>query len=335
METKGNGVMGRQGRMIPAYTIANSMGNLFRYQDTSGKKHEAVYIGETTHDRTPRNLKQRDCESLIINDPSGDGYRILSELMRQEKYIVRRLDFTKLSESHEWNCINAIWPETCSEDAHMLATTIVANLTEDAAIDSVFAKGQINLLKALLLYVALDPNRPPEQKTLCEVYDLLTNPNGEEFFDLAFSPTRLMKEQVPAIEPYLEYKSVASNLRVHILASMKEQLRFIREEGIRRVLSGNEIDLMLPGDQPCAYFCAFEKGDTASTILAASFYTMVMMCLIRSADGQPNGRTLMHVTLMLDDFPLYGVIPELEMYAMTLRKRNLGMSVAQEMVAVV
>lgn len=259
----------------------------------------------------------------------------MGKAMKRIGYVVRHLDVTNPLQSHSWNCMNAIQPKTCGKDAHMIATTIVMNLSEDTAIDSVFSASQVHLLEALLLYVALDPHRSPEQKTLCAVYDLLTNPAGDEFFDDAFSPAKLMKEQAPAAEPYLLYRAVDPNLRIHILAALKDRLHFLHNSNIRGILSGNEIDLTLPGDQPCMYFCTFEKGDPASTVLAALFYTMGMASHAKNADGQPNGRSLMHVTFMLEDFPLYGIIPELEMRAMTMRKRNMGMSIALEMAAVV
>lgn len=81
---------------------------------------------------------------------------------------------------------------------------------------------------------------------------------------------------------------------------------------IRNITSYNEIDLELPGKQPCAYYCITSDQDSTFDFLSSLFLSFVFIRLVRYADEQcPGGELPVPVHVLGEELCACGVIPDL------------------------
>ena len=89
----------------------------------------------------------------------------------------------------------------------------------------------------------------------------------------------------------------------------------------------NEIDLELPGKQPCAYYCITSDQDSTFDFLSSLFLSFVFIRLVRYADEHcPGGELPVPVHVLGEELCACGVIPDLSRKISVIRSRNLSMS---------
>ena len=261
-------------------------------------------------------------ESIVITDPDGGLYRDMAGYFMDHGYIVRRLDLTNLQKSDGWDCMKSITPWNADLDAQMFAQAVIANTVDD--LTSIYATGPMSLLKALILRVYLGHDFPEEQKNIGTVYGLLQNPLGEEFLDRMFDANQLSDEEMPCLGPYLSFKQGSPNLRGNLITNLSVQLQLFQNQLVCKVLSTDDIDLLLPGKQPCAYFCLFPDSHDTFRFIVSLFFSMFFTNLISYADQKCGGALPIPVNFLLDEFPSIGRLPDWDRKMATIRKRNLN-----------
>ena len=133
-------------------------------------------------------------ESLIICDPKSELYEKSSEYMRDLGYTVRVFNLVSPENSDSWNCLKEIEGQELM--AQLFVDVIIKNTNGTGKSDRFWDSGEMNLLKALVLYV--DLTYPPEQRTIGEVYNLITQ-CSESQLDSLFDVLPLTH---PAKAPY-------------------------------------------------------------------------------------------------------------------------------------
>lgn len=109
-------------------------------------------------------------ESAIITDSKGELYADTAELFHQHGYEVKVFNLVNPEHGDSWNCMSDLGGDTLL--AQVLTNVIIGN-TSSGKTDHFWDNGEGNLLKALILYVDLDPTRSPEEKNLPAVYEML------------------------------------------------------------------------------------------------------------------------------------------------------------------
>lgn len=109
-------------------------------------------------------------ESLIICDPKSELYEKSSEYMRDLGYTVRVFNLVSPENSDSWNCLKEIEGQELM--AQLFVDVIIKNTNGTGKSDRFWDSGEMNLLKALVLYV--DLTYPPKQRNIGEVYNLIT-----------------------------------------------------------------------------------------------------------------------------------------------------------------
>lgn len=317
------------------YLREAGLASTFKYIRPDGKSQEAVCLGKVTQQlMVAEDLKATDNESLIINDPKGDAYKALGVKMAEAGFTVKHIRLGSSEGKAQWNCINEIRAEESEDDICLLVRTLSDNIGYDGPACDTAELGKTLLLKALIAHVALDPALEPERKSLGEVRRLLNAPNSEKVIDKIFNETEHTGAGTIAGEAYAKYKSLSSIVRRNAVLSLRKDMAVVCGEAGGDAAGSEPIDLELPGKQPCVYFCEYNEKDRASATQAALFYTMAIYRLARYADMQPDGKTKMHATILLNDFPVFGIIPDLDAKVATARKRNLAIGLTKELVGI-
>ena len=257
-------------------------------------------------------------ESLIICDPKSELYEKTSEYLRRKNYTVRVFNLVSPENSDSWNCLEEIQGDELM--AQLFCDVIIKNTGSERG-DHFWDSSEMNLLKALVLYV--EQGYPPERKNMGEVYKLLTLSSDKELNSLF----DMLPPSHPAKAPYSIYRQASDTVRTGVIIGLGSRLQVFQMKKICNMTAFDEIDLELPGKQPCAYYCITSDQDSAFDFLSSLFLSFCFIKLVRYADKNCEGGSLpTPVHILGEELTACGVIPDLSRKISVIRSRNISMS---------
>ncbi len=258
-------------------------------------------------------------ESLIISDPKSELYEKSSEYLRDQGYCVKVFNLVNPENSDSWNCLSEVEGQELM--AQLFVDVIIKNTINNGKGDHFWDSCEMNLLKALVLYV--DQSYAEQNRNIGEVYRLLTL-SGESDLDSLFEnlpPTH------PAKAPYSLYKQASDTVRSGVIIGLGSLLQVFQSELIKKITTRDEIDLELPGQERCAYFLVTSDQDSTFDFLASLFLSFCFIKLVRYADKNCEGGKLpVPVHVLGEELTACGTIPDLSRRLSVIRSRNISMS---------
>mgnify|MGYP000677315042 CR=1 FL=1 len=294
---------------IPPKTRFN--GNLAVYGASGSKKTRAFCVNMILQCAARKT-------SLVICDPKSELYEKTSEYLRDQGYTVRVFNLVTPSASDSWNCLAEVGGQELM--AQLFCDVIIKN-TGGEERDHFWDSAEMNLLKALVLYVSI--SYPKEKQNIGEVYQLLTA-SSEQDLKALFDVLPLTH---PAKAPYNIFKQASEGVRGGVIIGLGSRLQVFQNRDIRSITAYNEIDLELPGKQPCAYYCITSDQDSTFDFLASLFLSFCFIKLVRYADHNCEGGKLpVPVHILGEELTACGTIPDLSRRLSVIRSRNISMS---------
>ena len=294
---------------VPEKTRFN--GNLAVYGASGSKKTRAFCMNMILQSVARKS-------SLVICDPKSELYEKSSEYLRDKGYTVKVFNLVTPAASDSWNCLSEIDGQELM--AQLFCDVIIKN-TGNGQGDHFWDNAELNLLKALVLYV--EQGYPPDKRNIGEVYQLLTMSSEKELnalFDV-------LPVSHPAKAPYSIFKQSSESVRGGVIIGLGSRLQVFQNRDIRNLTSYDEIDLELPGKQPCAYFCITSDQDSTFDFLSSLFLSFIFIKLVRYADQNcPGGALPVPVHVLGEELCACGVIPDLSRKISVIRSRNISMS---------
>ena len=258
-------------------------------------------------------------ESLVICDPKSELYEKSSEYLRDKGYTVRVFNLVSPENSDSWNCLCEVEGQELM--AQLFVDVIIKNTTGGGKGDHFWDSAEMNLLKALVLYV--DKGYPPENRNMGQVYRLITL-NSETALNSLFE---VLPINHPAKAPYSLFKQASDSVRSGVIIGLGSRLQVFQSELIKKITARDEIDLELPGQKPCAYFLVTSDQDSTFDFLASLFLSFVFIKLVRYADRNcEGGRLPVPVHVLGEELTACGTIPDLSRRLSVIRSRNISMS---------
>ena len=294
---------------VPLKTRFN--GNLAVYGASGSKKTRAFCVNMILQSAARKS-------SLVICDPKSELYEKTSEYLRDQGYTVKVFNLVTPAASDSWNCLSEIEGQELM--AQLFCDVIIKN-TGSGRGDHFWDNAELNLLKALVLYV--EQGYPEGRRTIGEVYQLLAMSQEKELnalFDV-------LPVTHPAKAPYSIFKQSSESVRGGVIIGLGSRLQVFQNQDIRNITGYDEIDLELPGKQPCAYFCITSDQDSTFDFLSSLFLSFIFIKLVRYADQQcPGGALPVPVHVLGEELCACGVIPDLSRKISVIRSRNISMS---------
>lgn len=256
-------------------------------------------------------------ESLIICDPKSELYEKTSEYLRNT-HIVKVFNLVSPENSDSWNCLAEIEGDELM--AQRFCDVIIKNTGSERG-DHFWDSAEMNLLKALVLYV--EQGYPPERKNIGQVYKLLTHCDEKELNSLF----NMLPSSHPAKAPFAIFQQASDTVRSGVIIGLGSRLQVFQNKAICNMTAFDEIDMELPGQKPCAYFCITSDQDSTFDFLSSLFLSFVFIKLVRYADKNCDGGKLpVHVHVLGEELTACGVIPDLSRKISVIRSRNISMS---------
>ena len=257
-------------------------------------------------------------QSLVICDPKSELYEKTSQYLRGKGYTVKVFNLVTPACSDSWNCLAEIEGQELM--AQLFCDVIIKN-TGDGRGDHFWDNAEMNLLKALVLYV--ERGYPAEKRNIGEVYQLLTMSSEKELSALF----EVLPVEHPAKGPYSIFQQSSESVRGGVIVGLGSRLQVFQNRDIRMITARDEIDLELPGKQPCAYYCITSDQDSTFDFLSSLFLSFIFIKLVRFADERcPGGRLPVPVHVLGEELCACGVIPDLSRKISVIRSRGVSMS---------
>ncbi|MCI9588851.1 MAG: type IV secretory system conjugative DNA transfer family protein [Lawsonibacter sp.] len=294
---------------VPDKTRFN--GNLAVYGASGSKKTRAFCMNMILQSAARRS-------SLVICDPKSELYEKSSAYLRDQGYTVKVFNLVTPAASDSWNCLSEIEGQELM--AQLFCDVIIKN-TGNGQGDHFWDNAEMNLLKALVLYV--EQGYPENRRSIGEVYQLLATSSEKELnalFDV-------LPISHPAKAPYNIFKQSSESVRGGVIIGLGSRLQVFQNQDIHNITGHDEIDLELPGKQPCAYYCITSDQDSTFDFLSSLFLSFIFIKLVRYADQNcPGGALPVPVHVLGEELCACGVIPDLSRKISVIRSRNISMS---------
>lgn len=268
-------------------------------------------------------------ESFIVTDPSGELYRDTAALAEKNGFTVRVLNLKWPDASNGWNPLDVLQNASATEVQMLTASlvhTILSNTADDNARGDVFFdQSEENLLKALMLYVAVSPHFKgrENERHMGTVYDLLTKLAAQEGILEEFAPQNL-PDNDPAAAPWKMFQG-AGKLKTNFITGLASRLELFQTDIIKEMFSHSEINLSAPGQEPCAYYVMSPVTNNKMRFLLSLFFSCAFEQLITDAESS-GGKLKVPVFFILDEFKAIGRINAFADKVANVRK--YGISIA-------
>ena len=104
---------------------------------------------------------------------------------------------------------------------------------------------------------------------------------------------------------------------------------------VDKITKYHNIDLELPGKQPCAYFCIISAQDTAYEFLSSLFFSMLFKKLSDYArkHGDERGRLPIEVNFLLDEFCNVGKLLDFKKTISVVRGYGINCQIVVQSIA--
>lgn len=267
--------------------------------------------------------KRQNKESMVLVDPKGEMYEAMSGFLQEQGFEVRLFNLLDMENSDAWNCLADVNDDPSLVQS--IAEVIINNTSTSEDRQDFWSKAELNLLVALIHYVTRLHGSdgkllPIQQRSLGAVYRILSS---ESFQSLEEIMSSLPKSH-PAKAPYGIFKLANRQIWGNIAIGLGNRLAVFQNPLVDKITAYNEIDLTLPGQKPCAYFCAISDQDSSLEFLSSLFFSQLFSRLMNYARREGvNGRLPMTVNVCLEEFCNIGKLVDFKKVLSVCRSRGI------------
>ena len=265
-------------------------------------------------------------ESAVVTDSKGDLYAETAQIAKEGGYVVKVLNLKALELKNSDGChfLKSLSGDDADSCAETIANIIIAN-TGDGHMDY-FAVNEMNLLKALLLYVTSDPGLIRAGRNhLAEVFNIVSTNNADSLEEMFMS----LSDDEPAKQAFNIFANCEPKVKGQIINGMGIRLGLLSNKYVKKICSEDEIDLTLPMQKKCLYYVVISDTDRAYKFIATLFFSLCFIDQCNYSDSLSKEAKMkqLAVNYVLDEFYATGAIPDFETKCSTARSRKISIMV--------
>ena len=308
--------------------------------------------GKTRFYVKPQLMQMPDNVSFVVTDPKGTiivecGKMLARGTPKKDKngkilrdkngrvvmapYKIKVLNTINFAKSMHYNPFHYIRSE---KDILKLVNTIMVNTKGEGekSSEDFWTKAERLLYCALIGYIYYEaPEEEQNFSTLLEFINASeTREEDEEFknaVDLLFEELERDEPNHFAVRQYKKYKLAAGKTAKSILISCGARLAPFDIAELREIMSYDEMELDMVGDQRTALFIVISDTDDTFNFVVAMMYSQLFNLLCDRADDVHHGRLPYHVRILCDEFANIGQIPKFDKLIATIRSREISASI--------
>jgi type IV secretion system protein VirD4 len=287
--------------------------------------------GKTRFYVKPNLMQMTPNVSYVVTDPKGTILIETGKMLVDGGYKIKVLNTINFNKSMHYNPFHYIRNE---RDILKLVNTIIANTKGegDKSGEDFWVKAERLYYCALIGFIWYEA--PPEEQNFSTLLEFINaseaREDDEEFkngVDLLFEELEAEEPNHFAVRQYKKYKLAAGKTAKSILISCGARLAPFDIQELRELMSYDEMELDMLGDQQTAMFVIISDTDDTFNFVVAIMYTQLFNLLCDKADDEHGGRLPYHVRLLLDEFANIGQIPKFDKLIATIRSREISASI--------
>ena len=305
-------------------------------QPKYARNKNVIVIGSSGSGKTrfylkPQLMQMTPNVSYVCTDPKGTIIVECGKMLVNGGYRIKVLNTINFKKSMHYNPFHYIRSE---KDILKLVNTIIANTKGEGekSTEDFWVKAERLLYSALIGYIWYEaPEEEQNFSTLLEFINASeTREEDEEFknaVDELFEELEAENPKHFAVRQYRKYKLAAGKTAKSILISCGARLAPFDIQELREIMSYDEMELDMIGDQKTAMFVIISDTDDTFNFVVAIMYTQLFNLLCDKADDEHGGRLPYHVRLLLDEFSNIGQIPKFDKLIASIRSREISASI--------
>lgn len=215
--------------------------------------------------------------SYIITDPSGELFRDMGQMLKDNNYDVRVFNTFDPNMSMQYNPLAYIRSDA---DVTDLITTLIKNTGEASGDNKYFDDATKLLLSSIILF--LIHYCPKSEHDFAHVMQLVVAADVPEGQKAPQSDLDKIFEQVEVVDPhglalkmYKSFKSTSGKSLKSVLSSTATRLTVFNYAEIERLTCADTISLTTIGDEKTALFIITPPTDNGFNFLVAMMYSQL------------------------------------------------------------
>ena len=266
-----------------------------------------------------------------MTDENGKIVRDKEGKVIYEPYKIKVLNTINFKKSMHYNPFVYIRSE---KDILKLVTTIIANTKGEGqqSGEDFWVKAEKLYYCALIGYIWYEGRE--EEKNFNTLLEMINASEAREDDENFKNPVDLMFDELEqkdpnhfAVRQYKKYKLAAGKTAKSILISCGARLAPFDIAELRELMSYDEMELDMIGDQRTALFIVISDTDDTFNFVVAMMYSQLFNLLCDRADDVHHGRLPYHVRILCDEFANIGQIPKFDKLIATIRSREISASI--------
>lgn len=260
-------------------------------------------------------------ESIIAADTKGSVYRDTCAYAKRRGYKVKVLNLVNLNASD--SCRLFVSDDCTMTEAKGFVETLFANLQGKRVVqgDNFWEMGESNLICAAILYIVNDKSKTKEEKNLSALCNFLSQPINK--IDLAL---QTLPEKHVAKQAANRYLSGTDTVRQSNVSGASNKLMLFQEEDVKNIVSYDEMDLTLPGQEKCIYYIIIPDTHSTYEVISGLFFTKAFTDLVKYADSTIEQHCKIPVNFLLDEFCSLGYISNYSRTITSVRSRWINIT---------
>lgn len=267
-------------------------------------------------------------ESVVLVDSKGELYEATAQYFRDKGYLVRQYNLLDLENSDGFNCIYDI--ERDPDLVRTVAEIIITNTSNAKDRQNFWETAEKNLLTSMLYYMgsATDQNGkllPIEKRSLGAIYNMLAS----ERFSAIAEKIDALPPGHPARAPFDLIRETPVQNRANIVMGLGNRLGVFQNKLVDCITKYNDIDLTMPGQRPCIYYCVISDQDSSLEFLSSMFFSLLFFRLTDYARHHGiNGQLPVKVNVCLEEFCNIGYLGASFLKVISvIRSRNVAVQI--------
>ena len=266
--------------------------------------------------------------SFCVTDPKGGLVYECASLLKRKGYKIKVLNTIDFKKSLRYNPFHYIRAE---KDVLKLVTALMENTqdNEQKGGDPFWQKAESLLYQALIGYIYYQ--LPKEEQNMNTLVDFINSmrvsendENHKNAVDVMFDELARKAPNHFAVRQYAKFSLAAGKTLKSILVMAGARLSTFDIAEVRELMSDDELELDLIGDEKTALFIVVSDTDDTYNFIPAIMYSQLFDLLCTRADNVHKGRLPVHVRFILDEFANVGKIPRFEKLIATIRSREIS-----------
>ena len=266
--------------------------------------------------------------SYIISDPKGNLYEQYGDYLRNQGYVVNKLDFTEPENSAHYNFFDYIRKtQDINKIAHMI---IYATSPRENVKDPFWDEAAELLLQSLIGYLIEAYSK--DECNLRNIFKLLeismideNDSSCETPLDVLMKELKSENQDSYATSQYSKFRVAAGKTLKSILISVNARIGKYDTPEIRKLTSTDTVNISDIGNRPTALFVVVSDTDRSMDGLVNLFFSQAMNELCYQADKlNKDSRLKVPVRFILDDFATNCKIAEFPRMISSIRSRGIS-----------